>query len=127
MKHLLANTNIKAAPFPPSRLDLMRESYPDRPETGPALSRILLSQIAAGSRPATVRLTRPGRMVAFGRRDTLSPGYPDAVEAARKAGFDGIERLTGGRVAAPIAQRVLRTALNPAPASGDLPGQLGGG
>lgn len=78
----------------------MRESYPDRPETGPALSRILLDQIAAGTRPATVRLTRPGRMIAFGRRDTLSPGYRGAVAAAREAGFDGIERLTGGRVAA---------------------------
>ena len=40
----------------------------------------------------------------------------------------GISEQTGGRVAAPIAQRVLRTALNPAPVSapGDLPGQLGG-
>ena len=39
----------------------------------------------------------------------------------------GISEQTGGRVAAPIAQRVLRTALDPAPATGDLPGQAGGG
>lgn len=67
---------------------------------GPALSRVLLDEVAAGDRPATVRLSRPGRVVAFGRRDVRTPGYRDAVRAARDAGFEGMERLTGGRAAA---------------------------
>ena len=80
--------------------ELLHEAFPDRPEMGPALSRVLLDQVAAGERPATVRLSRPGRVVAFGRRDTRSAGYGDAVAAARRAGFEGMERLTGGRAAA---------------------------
>ncbi|MDQ2700805.1 MAG: lipoate--protein ligase family protein [Actinomycetota bacterium] len=80
--------------------ELLREAFPERPEMGPALSRVLLDQVAAGQRPATVRLSRPGRVVAFGRRDTRSPGYAEAVKAARRAGFAGMERLTGGRAAA---------------------------
>jgi octanoyl-[GcvH]:protein N-octanoyltransferase len=67
---------------------------------GPALSRVLLDQVAAGERPATVRLSRPGRVVAFGRRDVRESGYGAAVTAARAAGFEGMERLTGGRAAA---------------------------
>ncbi len=67
---------------------------------GPALSRVLLEQVAAGRRPATVRLSRPGRVVAFGRRDAVSPGYGAAVEAAARSGFPGMERLSGGRAAA---------------------------
>ncbi|MBK5234010.1 MAG: lipoate--protein ligase family protein [Thermoleophilia bacterium] len=81
-------------------IELLREAFPERPETGPALSRILLDQVAAGVRPATARLSRPGRVVAFGRRDTRSAGYTAAVAAARDHGFGGMERLTGGRAAA---------------------------
>jgi len=79
---------------------LLREGFPEQPELGPALSRVLLDQVAAGDRPATIRLSRPGRVVAFGRRDVRSEGYPVAVKAARDAGFDAMERLTGGRAAA---------------------------
>lgn len=81
-------------------IELLREAFPDQPETGPALSRIMLDQVAAGDRPATARLSRPGRVVAFGRRDTKSPGYEKAVAAAWDQGFSGMERLTGGRAAA---------------------------
>jgi octanoyl-[GcvH]:protein N-octanoyltransferase len=79
---------------------ILRDAFPDRPELGPALSRVLLDQVATGERPATVRLSRPGRVVAFGRRDVRAPGYPEAVRAAREAGFEAMERLTGGRAAA---------------------------
>ncbi|HTU14775.1 MAG TPA: hypothetical protein VMF31_06230 [Solirubrobacterales bacterium] len=80
--------------------ELLREAFPERPELGPALSRVLLDQVAAGERPATVRLSRPGRVVAFGRRDCRAADYLAAVKAARGAGFEGMERLTGGRAAA---------------------------
>lgn len=97
---MLANTNIKVDPDPRSGWQLLREGFPERPEMGPALSRILMEQVAAGRRPATIRLSRPGRVVAFGRRDVVSPGYRAAVEAARDGGFPGMERLSGGRAAA---------------------------
>lgn len=89
---MLANTHI--------RWELLRDSFPDRPEMGPALSRVLLEQVAAGARPATIRLSRPGRVVAFGRRDAVSPGYGAAVAAAAERGFPGMERISGGRAAA---------------------------
>ena len=97
---MLANTHIRESRLPRSGWQLLREGFPDRPEMGPALSRVLLEQVATGQRPPTVRLSRPGRVVAFGRRDVVSPGYPDAVQAAADKGFPGMERLSGGRAAA---------------------------
>jgi len=67
---------------------------------GPALSRVLLEQVAAGQRGPTVRLSRPGRVVAFGRRDAVADGYAEAVAAAARKGFPGMERISGGRAAA---------------------------
>lgn len=84
----------------PVDFEILREGFPDRPEMGPALSRVLLDQVARGERPSTIRLSRPGRVVAFGRRDRRNPGYNEASMAARKAGFATMERLTGGRAAA---------------------------
>jgi lipoate-protein ligase A len=83
-----------------SEYSLLRDAYPDRPEMGPALSRVLMDQVASGQRGPTVRLSRPGRVVAFGRRDTVSPGYAEAVAAARAQGFAAMERIAGGRAAA---------------------------
>jgi len=100
-------------------IELLREAFPDRPETGPALSRVLLDQVASGERPATARLSRPGRVVAFGRRDTRSPGYPAAVAAARDQGFGGMERLTGGRAAAYSEGTLSLTLTLPDPVPGE--------
>jgi lipoate-protein ligase A len=83
-----------------SEFELLRDAFPDRPEMGPALSRVLLDQVAAGKRRPTVRLSRPGRVVAFGRRDCNSPGYEAAVSASRAGEFEAMERLAGGRAAA---------------------------
>jgi len=83
-----------------SELNLILDAFPDRPEMGPALSRVLLDQVATGERGPTVRLSRPARVVAFGRRDLNSPGYLEAVACAREAGFGAMERIAGGRAAA---------------------------
>lgn len=56
--------------------------------------------MAAGELPETLRLARPGRIVAFGKRDVIDPGFADAVGAARSRGYEAIERLGGGRAAA---------------------------
>lgn len=61
----------------------------------------LLDEVAAGRAPATLRVYRPrGPTVAFGRVDTLRPGYAEAVAAARSAGFDVAVRSCGGRAVA---------------------------
>lgn len=64
-----------------------------------AVSRALLLRAGAGEVAETIRLYAPGPVLAFGRRDVLSAGYPEAVEAARAAGFVPVERLAGGRAA----------------------------
>jgi len=83
-----------------SDYELLRDAWPERPEMGPALSRVLMDQVATGQRGPTVRLSRPGRAVAFGRRDTTSTGYGAAAAAARSRGFAAMERIAGGRAAA---------------------------
>lgn len=62
-------------------------------------SRALLRAVAAGEEPDTLRISRPGPSVAFGRRDAIDPGYSSAVSAGRAAGFEPVERLAGGRAA----------------------------
>ena len=58
-----------------------------------------MERVAAGELPDTLRLTRPGRSVAFGKQDVVADSYPDAVRAARAAGFTPVQRLAGGRAA----------------------------
>jgi lipoate-protein ligase A len=81
------------------RLQLITDSFPGEPALDAALARALLERVAAGALPETLRLARPGRAVAFGRRDAVSPGYGAAVRAAREAGFETVVRLGGGRAA----------------------------
>ncbi len=83
-----------------------------------AVNRHLLS-VAADGRPA-VRVARPHRQVAFGRRDTRSDGYGRARRAARERGYPPVERDVGGRAVAytgstlafllaiPVAERTIR-------------------
>jgi lipoate-protein ligase A len=81
------------------RIALVRDGRSDPPELDTAISRATLQQVGDGSLPETLRLHRPGAIVAFGPRDRVSPGFPEAVAAARRAGFAAVERLAGGRAA----------------------------
>lgn len=78
---------------------LLTESFPEDPAFDTALSRAVMLRAAAGELPETLRIARPGAMVAFGKRDVVSPEYGAAVAAARAGGFEAIERLAGGRAA----------------------------
>jgi octanoyl-[GcvH]:protein N-octanoyltransferase len=77
-------------------------SGPDvvEPALDAAISRALMLRVAAGELGETLRISRPGPSVAFGRRDQVSTGYAAAVAAARGEGFEATERLAGGRAAA---------------------------
>lgn len=80
-------------------LRLLTHSLPDDPALDTALSRALMLRVAAGELPETLRIARPGAMVAFGKRDVVSAGYAQATVTARRRGFEAIERLAGGRAA----------------------------
>lgn len=80
-------------------LRLLTDSFPDDPALDTAVSRALMLRVAAGEAPEALRLSRPGKIVAFGKRDVVSPGYRRAVRAARQGGFEAVERLAGGRAA----------------------------
>jgi lipoate-protein ligase A len=79
---------------------LLRDSFPDRPALDVAVSHALLVRVARGELAPTVRLYRPAPTMAFGRLDALRPGFAEAGEAARDAGFAPIVRLAGGHAAA---------------------------
>src|SRR5918995_1855156 len=81
------------------RLRVAREPFSERPAFGAALSRAILLRVAEGELPPTMRLHRTTRILAFGRHDAASPGFDDAVRAARATGFEPIVRLAGGRAA----------------------------
>ena len=78
---------------------LLEESFPDRPAYDTGLSRALLEEVAEGRHPEALRLHTPGDVVAFSVLDRIRPGFAEAVEAARGAGFGAILRLAGGRAA----------------------------
>jgi octanoyl-[GcvH]:protein N-octanoyltransferase len=78
---------------------LVSHAFTDRPAYDTAVSRAILERVARDELPDTVRIARPGAMVAFGKQDVSSPGYAKAAAAARDHGFDAVKRLAGGRAA----------------------------
>jgi octanoyl-[GcvH]:protein N-octanoyltransferase len=83
-----------------SSLTLLRDSFAGRPAFGTAVSEAIMRRVAAGELPATLRLHRPARELAFSKQDSAAAGFPAAVRAARAAGFEPVVRLAGGRAAA---------------------------
>ena len=80
-------------------LQVVHDSFPDDPALDTAVSRALMERVGAGELPETLRLARPGAMVAFAKQDANAGGYAAAVAAARERGFEAILRLAGGRAA----------------------------
>jgi octanoyl-[GcvH]:protein N-octanoyltransferase len=78
---------------------VLHDSFPDDPALDAAVSRATMHRVAQGALPETLRLARPAAVVAFAKRDALSPGYAAALAAARTRGFGAILRLAGGRAA----------------------------
>jgi lipoate-protein ligase A len=78
---------------------LVRQSFPDPPAFDTAVSRAILQRVSEGQDPETLRLHRPARVVAFGPKDRLAPGYREAILAAQAQGFASVQRLAAGRAA----------------------------
>jgi lipoate-protein ligase A len=81
-------------------VQLVRAGFPDDPALDVAVGHALLERAARGEMGPTLRVYRPGPTCAFGRLDTLSPGFKAAVAAARTHGFEPVLRQPGGRAAA---------------------------
>lgn len=79
--------------------DLIDASFAGQAALGTGVSAAILRRVARGDLPTTMRVHRTGRILAFGRIDRLSPGYPEALEIAREHGYEPIERMAGGRAA----------------------------
>jgi octanoyl-[GcvH]:protein N-octanoyltransferase len=80
-------------------LRVLHDCFPNDPALDAAVSRAVMHRVAQGALPETLRLARPAAVVAFAKRDALSPGYARALAAARAGGFGAILRLAGGRAA----------------------------
>lgn len=83
----------------PRTVHLVTEGHPEPPSLDTEISRAMLRAASEGSITETFRIHVPGRVVAFGKRDTIDRRYPEAVEAATDAGFAAVERMAGGRAA----------------------------
>lgn len=84
---------------PKRTIRLILEGFPDPPALDTAVSRVILQRVSAGRDPDTLRIHRPAPVVALGPLDRISPGFGDAVAAARERGFSAVHRLAGGRAA----------------------------
>jgi len=69
------------------------------PEADAEATAELLERTGESGEPG-LRVWRPHRQVAFGRRDANAEGYERARRVARKHGFEPIERSVGGRAVA---------------------------
>lgn len=78
---------------------ILDDPHPAEEGLDTAIARALLLRAGDGLVSESFRLHVPGRVVAFGKHDTLMSGYPEAVAAARRRGFQAVERLAGGRAA----------------------------
>ena len=56
----------------------------------------IFDQVASGERPATVSIMPSTRHVGVTRRDTLRPGFGEAVRAANRGGYPVLVRSSGG-------------------------------
>jgi lipoate-protein ligase A len=73
----------------------------DDPALELAFAHAMVRRAGRGEIEEVLRVYRPTRpMVVFGRRDIALPGFKDAVDALRAAGFSPAVRATGGRAVA---------------------------
>lgn len=81
------------------RIQLFTEHHAGVAGHDTGISHALVKEVGQGRHPETLRLHRTGDIVAFGKHDTITRGYPEAVAASIGHGFTPIERLAGGRAA----------------------------
>ncbi len=68
----------------------------DDPGTGYAYTRTIFEEVAAGTRPPTISIAPSARHLGVTRRDTLRPGFDEAVLAAYEEDYPVLVRAAGG-------------------------------
>lgn len=77
-------------------MDLLLPGRFADPVTASGYFRAVFDQVATGKRPATVSITPSTCHVGVTRRDTLRPGFRNAVQAANEEGYPVLVRSSGG-------------------------------
>jgi octanoyl-[GcvH]:protein N-octanoyltransferase len=77
-------------------MELLLPGRFDDPGTAYAYQRTIFEEVAAGERPPTVSITPTTHHVGVTRRDTLRPGFDEAVRAAYEEGYPVLVRGAGG-------------------------------
>ncbi len=77
-------------------MDLLTPGRFEDPGTAYAYQRTVFEEVASGARPATVSITPSTIHVGVTKRDTLRPGFVDAVRAANAMGYPVLVRGSGG-------------------------------
>lgn len=82
----------------PSRVLLRFDEVLDKPQENTDLDAVLGSAVAAGERPATIRIWRstPQPGLSLSRRDVSTPAGDRAAQALRASGYQVVVRQTGG-------------------------------
>ncbi|MCI2422407.1 lipoate--protein ligase family protein [Saccharopolyspora sp. K220] len=81
-----------------------------------AVAHAMLRRVSRGESGPALRVYQPStRVVAFGRRDSLLPGFPAAVRAVREAGFTPVLRAPGGRAVAYTERSLVVDHVGPDP------------
>ncbi len=87
-------------PFlPPRQVNLIAESTDGAGPLDTGLAHAVALAVGTGEIGESLRIHTTSEVVAFGRQDSLAPGYRHAIAAARSLGFEAVERLAGGRAA----------------------------
>jgi octanoyl-[GcvH]:protein N-octanoyltransferase len=77
-------------------MELLLPGRFDDPGMAYAYQRTIFEEVAAGERPPTVSITPSSHHVGVTRRDTLRPGFGEAVRAAYGEGYPVLVRGAGG-------------------------------
>ena len=83
--------------MPTIPLTVYRDHFTGDGPLDTAVSRAVLAGVTAGDLGEVLEVGTPHRVLAFGKHDTLTEGYPDAVAIARNHGYDPTVRIAGGR------------------------------
>jgi lipoate-protein ligase A len=94
-------------------MQLLREPGGRTAALDMAISEAVLAAVARGE-PGALRIYRPAPTLAFGRLDTLRPGFAAARAAARRHEFAPVLRLAGGHAAAYHDQCLIYEEIRPA-------------
>ena len=83
--------------MPPQPLHVISGGLAGDAALDTAVSRAILQRVNSGELPAILQIGMPHRVVAFGKHDSLTPGFARAVAIAQNRGFDVTVRIAGGR------------------------------